>query len=139
MRPRSGAAFEIRQRKVWSSSSADGFRNEITCTPCGFTPDMTCSIVESLPAASIAWKTMSTACRSLAHRSSWASLSSFTPRLSTVFAVSFSSWADSPSNSPPPVQRVSRAPRPAGDPGATRTSRRTSSRMPLPVRSWLPT
>ena len=61
MRPRSGSALEMRQRKSWSSSSADGFLNETTCTPCGFTPDMTCSIAESLPAASIAWRTTSTA------------------------------------------------------------------------------
>ena len=66
IRPRSGSAFEMRQRKSWSSSSLDGFRNETTCTPCGFTPDITCLIVESLPAASIAWNTRSSAYASLA-------------------------------------------------------------------------
>ena len=36
---------------------AGGFLNDTTCTPWGLTPDMTCSMVESLPAASIAWNT----------------------------------------------------------------------------------
>jgi hypothetical protein len=43
------------------SSSLDGCLNERTLTPCGVTPDMTCSIVESLPAASSAWNTTSSA------------------------------------------------------------------------------
>ena len=33
--------------------------NEATWQPCGLTPDMTCLIVLSLPAASMAWKTSS--------------------------------------------------------------------------------
>ncbi len=61
IRPRSGAALLMRHRNVWSSSSLDGCLNETTCTPWGFTPDMTCSMVESLPAASMAWNTMSRA------------------------------------------------------------------------------
>jgi hypothetical protein len=61
MRPRSGSERAMRQRKSWSSSSAEGFLNETTWTPCGFTPDITCSIAESLPAASIAWRTTSSA------------------------------------------------------------------------------
>ena len=39
----------------------DGFLNQTTWTPCGLTPDITCSIALSLPAASIAWKTTSSA------------------------------------------------------------------------------
>ncbi len=61
MRPRSGNAFDVRHRKSWSSSSDEGVLNETTWTPCGFTPDITCSIAESLPAASIAWRTTSSA------------------------------------------------------------------------------
>ena len=61
IRPRGGTALDVRHRKVWSSSSLDGFLNETTSTPWGFTPDMTCLIVESLPAASIAWNTSRTA------------------------------------------------------------------------------
>src|SRR5437764_13999158 len=57
MRPRSGRQRVVRQRKSWRSSSADGALNENTWQPCGLTPDMTCLIVPSLPAASIAWKT----------------------------------------------------------------------------------
>ena len=49
--------------KSWSSSSSEGALNEKTWHPWGFTPDMTCLIVLSFPAASIAWKT-----RSSAHR-----------------------------------------------------------------------
>ena len=33
---------------------------ECTWQPCGLTPDITCLIAPSLPAASIAWKTAST-------------------------------------------------------------------------------
>jgi hypothetical protein len=51
-RPRSGSAFDVRQRKSWSSFSDEGFLNETTWTPCGLTPFITCSIAESLPAAS---------------------------------------------------------------------------------------
>ena len=53
---RARAALAMRQRKSWSSSSADGCLNASTSQPCGFTPDMTCLIVPSLPAASMAWK-----------------------------------------------------------------------------------
>src|SRR5262245_33804764 len=117
--PRSGSASEIRHRKSWSSSSLDGFRNETTCTPCGFTPDMTCLIVESLPAASIAWKTSSRARLSLAHNSSCASLSCSMPRARRALAVASSSLAESASYSPPPVQPVSRPARFAPVPGRT--------------------
>ncbi len=61
IRPRSGRALLMRHRKSWSSSSLEGCRKETTWTPCGFTPDITCSIVESFPAASSAWKTTSSA------------------------------------------------------------------------------
>ena len=53
--------------KSWSSSSADGALNENTWHPVGFTPDMTCLMVPSLPAASIAWNTSSTDHRSWAY------------------------------------------------------------------------
>ena len=66
MRPRSGSDFMQRHRKSWSSSSLEGALNECTCTPCGFTPDITCLMVPSLPAASIAWNTSSTPQRSWA-------------------------------------------------------------------------
>jgi hypothetical protein len=54
MRPRSGKRFAQRQRKSWSNSSADGALNEETSQPCGFTPDITCLIALSFPAASMA-------------------------------------------------------------------------------------
>ena len=50
----------VRQRKSWSSSSADGALNEYTWQPCGLTPDITCLMAPSLPAASMAWKISST-------------------------------------------------------------------------------
>ena len=43
-----------------------GALNECTSQPCGLTPDMTCLMALSLPAASIAWKISSTAQRSWA-------------------------------------------------------------------------
>ena len=66
IRPRSGSRHVVRHMKSWSSSSSEGALNEYTWHPCGFTPDITCLIVLSLPAASIAWKI-----RRSAHRS-WA-------------------------------------------------------------------
>ena len=85
----------MRHRKSWSSSSADGCLNETTWTPCGLTPDITCSIAPSLPAASIAWKTTSSAYVSLAHSSSCASASSSTSPVRTAFASAFISGSDS--------------------------------------------
>ena len=128
MRPRSGAFFWIRQRKVWSSSSLDGLLNDTTDTPWGFTPDITCSMVESLPAASIAWNTTSTEWVSLAHRSSCASLSRLMPRWSTSLAAALSSFFDSDSYSPTPAHRVGRPSRSALVPGATRRSARIRRR-----------
>ena len=97
IRPRSGRAFEIRQRKSWSSSSEDGALKETTWTPCGLTPVITCSIALSFPAASIACRTTSSAYVSLAQSSSCASESSSTPRASTAFASALSSSCESPS------------------------------------------
>ena len=45
---------------------AVGALKEVTWQPCGFTPDMTCLIVPSFPAASIAWKMSSIDQRSCA-------------------------------------------------------------------------
>ncbi len=61
MRPRAGSTRAARQRKSWPSSSLDGCLNACTSVPCGFTPDMTCLIALSLPAASIPWKISSSA------------------------------------------------------------------------------
>ena len=66
IRPRSGAARWVRQRKSWSSSSVDGCLNDVTWQPCGFTPESTCLMVPSLPAASMAWKTSNAPHSSLA-------------------------------------------------------------------------
>ena len=60
MRPRSGSDFEVRHRKSWSSSSLTGALKANTWQPCGLTPDITCLMAPSLPAASIAWKMSST-------------------------------------------------------------------------------
>ena len=95
----------MRHRKLWSSSSAEGVLNETTWTPCGLTPDITCSIALSLPAASIACKTTSSEYVSLAQSSSCASESSSTPRASTAFASAFSSAWESPRS---PGRRSSR-------------------------------
>ena len=46
---------------VVRSSLAVGALKLDTCTPCGFTPLITCRIVPSLPAASMAWNTIRTA------------------------------------------------------------------------------
>ena len=43
-----------------------GALKEDTWQPCGFTPDITCLMVPSFPAASMAWKISSTAQRSCA-------------------------------------------------------------------------
>ena len=56
MRPRAGVARMGRQRKWCSRSSSEGALKLSTSTPWGFTPDMTCLIVPSFPAASSAWK-----------------------------------------------------------------------------------
>ena len=66
MRPRAGRRRLQRQRKSWSSSSGEGTLNEVTSHPCGLTPDMTCLMVPSLPAASIACRITSNAQRSCA-------------------------------------------------------------------------
>ena len=84
----------MRQRKSWSSSSGEGCWKLTTCTPCGLTPDMTCLIALSLPAASIAWNTARSAWVSDAHSSSCASDSSSIPRFRTARASVRSSSFD---------------------------------------------
>ena len=66
MRPRSGSATMLRQRKSWSSSLVDGCLNDVTSQPCGLTPSNTLLIAESLPAASMPWKISSSDQRSCA-------------------------------------------------------------------------
>ena len=61
MRPRSGSFRVAFHRKSWSSSSALGCLKLNTWQPWGFTPDITCLMALSLPAASIAWKISSSA------------------------------------------------------------------------------
>ena len=48
MRPRSGSAIMLRQRKSWSSSCVDGCLNEVTSQPCGLTPSNTLLIADVL-------------------------------------------------------------------------------------------
>src|SRR5947207_2019993 len=67
-------------------SSLEGDLNEYTWQPCGFTPDMTCLIAPSLPAASIAWKIRSTAHLSCAYSLSCNSSNAVTPVASASFA-----------------------------------------------------
>src|SRR5262245_22820178 len=88
MRPRSGSALAQRHRKSWSSSSAEGALNEYTWQPCGFTPDITCLMAPSLPAASMAWKMSSSAQRSCAYSRSCSSASRATPADSHSLASS---------------------------------------------------
>src|SRR6266853_792537 len=64
--PRSGRARVARHRKSWFSSSVEGSLNALTLQPWGFKPDMTCLIVPSFPAASMAWRTTRIAQRSCA-------------------------------------------------------------------------
>ena len=54
IRPRSGSERVVRQRKSCSSSVALGCLKLNTWQPCGLTPDITCRMAPSLPAASIA-------------------------------------------------------------------------------------
>ena len=61
MRPRSGSAFVIAPQEVVVELLGRRLLERDDLQPCGFTPDMTCLIVPSLPAASIAWKTTSSA------------------------------------------------------------------------------
>ena len=58
--PPFGSALLQRHRKSWLRSSADGCLKATTWHPCGLTPDITCLMVPSLPAASMAWSTTST-------------------------------------------------------------------------------
>ncbi len=48
-RPASGNRFSMRQRKSCSSSSAVGFLNEASSTPCGSTAPTTCRTIPPLP------------------------------------------------------------------------------------------
>ena len=57
--PRDGRARLTRHRKSWARSSGPGALKDVTLMPCGFTPVITCLMVESLPAASMAWNTSS--------------------------------------------------------------------------------
>ena len=61
IRPRAGSALAARHKKSWPSSSAEGCLKAVTSQPWGFTPDMTCFMVPSLPAASMACSTTSRA------------------------------------------------------------------------------
>jgi hypothetical protein len=58
MRPRSGRSRVVRQRKSCSNSVALGCLKLKTWQPYGLTPDITCLMAPSFPAASIAWKMM---------------------------------------------------------------------------------
>ncbi len=69
--------------------------NDVTRTPCGFTPLMTCEIVPSLPAASIACTTTSSARRPSAYSRSWSSRSRSRSAARSVSALSLSSPASS--------------------------------------------
>ncbi len=64
--PRSGRACVARQRKSRFNSSVEGSLNALTLQPWGFKPDMTCLIVLSFPAASMACRTTRIAQRSCA-------------------------------------------------------------------------
>ena len=70
-----GVAWCTRQRKSWPSSVGVGSLNPVTRQPWGFTPWNTCLMVPSLPPASIACNTTSSACFDSAHRRSWRSAS----------------------------------------------------------------
>ena len=72
--------------------------NEWTSQPCGLTRDMTCLIVPSFPAASIAWNTSSMDQESCAYRISCSSASHSEPRWRSWAASSLSIL--SPSVSP---------------------------------------
>ncbi len=77
----------MRHRKSWSSSSAEGALKEKTWQPAGLSPDMTCSIVLSLPAPSMAWNTTSSA------HSFWANNFSCSSCIrSLAFSSLFSPW-----------------------------------------------
>ena len=114
---------EIRHRNVWSSSSLDGCLNDTTCTPCGLTPDMTCSIVESLPAASIAWNTTSSGVRVARPQQLLGVLElARCLRRAPAWRRRRASWLERSSYSPPPVQLVSRPAEVGG--GARRDAQR---------------
>ena len=115
--PRRGSSRTQRHRKSWSSSSADGCLKAATRQPCGLTPEKTCLMALSLPAASRAWKTTSSAHESAAHSSSWASRSRSMPSASTSSAASLRSFLGTSSS---PAQPGSRPASPAGVPGVTR-------------------
>src|ERR1039458_134928 len=61
--PCAGTAWWMRQRKSCFASSAEGTLNEVTRQPCGFSPDITCRTVPSLPLASMPCKTINKARR----------------------------------------------------------------------------
>src|SRR5579864_2805987 len=62
MSPYSGTALCMRQRYSCDASSGEGFLNDVTWQPCGFTPLITWRIVPSFPAASRPCRTISRAC-----------------------------------------------------------------------------
>src|SRR3954462_7256533 len=76
MKPCGGTAAWMRQRKSCASSSRVGCLNDVTRTPCGFTPVKTCLTVPSLPPASIACRTTSSARRDSAYSRSCSGASS---------------------------------------------------------------
>ena len=61
MRPRSGRSRVVRHRKSCCSSVGAGMLEAEDLAALGLTPDITCLMTPSLPAASIAWKISSTA------------------------------------------------------------------------------
>jgi hypothetical protein len=84
MKPGCGTCFSMRQRKSCESSSAVGFLNATSETPCGSTEPITWRTMPPLPAVSIACSTSSTAgvsstTRDCANRRSCSSSSSSAP------------------------------------------------------------
>src|SRR5664279_6549015 len=81
-----GSRCAMRQRKSCCSSSALGCLKECTSQPCGLMPLITCLMMPSLPAASIACSTISTDQRSLAYSRSCNSASRSIPSASMALA-----------------------------------------------------
>ena len=64
--PALGQGLDASPQVIVVELLGEGCLKLVTWQPCGFTPDMTCRIVPSFPAASIAWKITRMACLSFA-------------------------------------------------------------------------
>src|SRR5664280_3878128 len=116
MSPLPGTAACTRHRKSWASSSAVGSLNDVTGVPWGLNAPAMTLMVPSLPAASMPWRTISTACLASAQIRAWSSVSRV--RLAARMSSASSFWR-------PKVAPQSNDARSTFSPGLTRSISRS--------------